>query len=202
MPGRPRLGPFIIRAGVGLGLFALAVSIALPAALPVFHFPKPTGTINARRGFDIVNAYSLAFFDEDRTRLVIFGANGPTGRLVTRQTIAEGDIVTAFTRHPEAFPFRRKPIGLFSQDTAHIMRAMDRQGVRRLVCVSSSRRRSPCRFSWGLPLREGPPTLENSRYQTDDLCRLERVVAVTSFSEESNLLRLIMKNVIKASFSR
>jgi putative NADH-flavin reductase len=35
-------------------------------------------------------------------------------------------------------PYSRSPITLYSQGTAHIVRAMDRSGVRRLVCVSSS----------------------------------------------------------------
>ncbi|MFG2005910.1 NAD(P)-dependent oxidoreductase [Spirillospora sp. NPDC048911] len=39
-------------------------------------------------------------------KLVVFGANGPTGRLVTRQALAEGHAVTAVTRDPDAFPIR------------------------------------------------------------------------------------------------
>ncbi|MFD3589271.1 NAD(P)-dependent oxidoreductase [Streptomyces sp. NPDC058683] len=39
-------------------------------------------------------------------KLVVFGANGPTGRQVTAQAIAEGHTVTAVTRHPEEFPLR------------------------------------------------------------------------------------------------
>jgi putative NADH-flavin reductase len=38
--------------------------------------------------------------------IVCFGANGVTGRLVVKQALAEGHGVTAFTRHPEAFPIR------------------------------------------------------------------------------------------------
>jgi uncharacterized protein YbjT (DUF2867 family) len=38
--------------------------------------------------------------------IVCFGANGATGRILGRQALAEGHAVTAFTRHPEAFPFR------------------------------------------------------------------------------------------------
>lgn len=38
--------------------------------------------------------------------VVVFGANGPTGRLVTKQAIAGGNAVTAVTRHPETFPLR------------------------------------------------------------------------------------------------
>ncbi|UUU19428.1 NAD(P)-dependent oxidoreductase [Streptomyces sp. DSM 40750] len=37
-------------------------------------------------------------------KLVVFGANGPTGRLVTQQALAEGHTVTAVTRRPDAFP--------------------------------------------------------------------------------------------------
>jgi nucleoside-diphosphate-sugar epimerase len=36
--------------------------------------------------------------------ITIFGANGPTGQTLTRQALAEGHDVTAFTRHPDAFP--------------------------------------------------------------------------------------------------
>ncbi|MFE0423648.1 NAD(P)-dependent oxidoreductase [Streptomyces sp. NPDC058953] len=37
-------------------------------------------------------------------KLIIFGANGPTGRLATRQALAEGHTVTAVTRRPDGFP--------------------------------------------------------------------------------------------------
>ncbi len=103
--------------------------------------------------------------------IVVFGANGPTGRLLTKQALAEGHTVTAVTRHPDIFPlqdgrlkvmrgdvfdlpsveqavagqdavlstlgvpFSRKPITVYSQGMAHIVQAMNRHGVRRLVCV-------------------------------------------------------------------
>lgn len=38
-------------------------------------------------------------------KLVVFGANGPTGRLVVRRALGEGHTVTAVTRRPAAFPF-------------------------------------------------------------------------------------------------
>ncbi len=38
--------------------------------------------------------------------IVCFGANEGTGRLLVKQALAEGHTVTAFTRHPEAFPIR------------------------------------------------------------------------------------------------
>ena len=107
-------------------------------------------------------------------KIVCFGANGATGRLLVRQALAEGHAVTAFTRHPEAFPFRDdrlqlasgdvfdpvavgkavsgqgavlsalgvpfslKPITVYSHGMAHIVQAMRRHGVRRLVCVSAT----------------------------------------------------------------
>jgi putative NADH-flavin reductase len=106
--------------------------------------------------------------------IAVFGANGPTGQLVTKQALAKGHTVTAVTRHVEAFPLRhqrlrvmwgdvfdlasveravagqdailstlgvpfgRKPITVYSQGVAHIIQAMKRYGVRRIVCVSSS----------------------------------------------------------------
>lgn len=114
--------------------------------------------------------------------IVIFGANGPTGREVTAQALAEGHTVTAITRHPEGFPlqderlrvlrgdvydlasveqavagqdavlstlgvpYSRKPITIYSQGVEHIMQAMRRNGVRRLVCVSSSATDPQVRF--------------------------------------------------------
>jgi putative NADH-flavin reductase len=41
-------------------------------------------------------------------KLVIFGANGPTGQLLTKEALAEGHAVTAVTRHPDAFPLRHE----------------------------------------------------------------------------------------------
>ncbi|HEX9134948.1 MAG TPA: SDR family oxidoreductase [Ktedonobacteraceae bacterium] len=38
--------------------------------------------------------------------IVIFGANGATGQLLTKQAVASGHAVTAVTRHPETFPLR------------------------------------------------------------------------------------------------
>jgi uncharacterized protein YbjT (DUF2867 family) len=37
-------------------------------------------------------------------RIVIFGANGPTGRILTKQALDAGHTVVAVTRHPEASP--------------------------------------------------------------------------------------------------
>lgn len=107
-------------------------------------------------------------------KIVIFGANGPTGQLLTKQALAEGHTVTAVTRHPTAFPLQSprlrvlrgdvfdltlveeavaghdavlsalgvkysfKPVTLYSQGMTHIIQAMQKYGLRRLVCVTSS----------------------------------------------------------------
>ncbi|MCU1525056.1 MAG: NAD-dependent epimerase [Microbacteriaceae bacterium] len=49
-------------------------------------------------------------------KIVIFGANGPTGQLATKQALAEGHTVTAFTRHPEAFPLRDENLRVMQGD--------------------------------------------------------------------------------------
>ena len=37
-------------------------------------------------------------------RIVVFGANGPTGRLLTAQAVERGHEVAAVTRRPAGFP--------------------------------------------------------------------------------------------------
>jgi putative NADH-flavin reductase len=48
--------------------------------------------------------------------LVIFGANGPTGRLLTKQALASGHAVTAVTRHPETFPLQNARLQVMRAD--------------------------------------------------------------------------------------
>jgi putative NADH-flavin reductase len=49
-------------------------------------------------------------------KLVIFGANGPTGRLLTEQALAAGNTVTAFTRHADAFPIHHQRLRVIRGD--------------------------------------------------------------------------------------
>ncbi len=60
--------------------------------------------------------------------LVIFGANGSTGRLLTKQALAEEHIVTAFTRHPKTFPFREERLKVIRGDL------MDLASVEQAIC--------------------------------------------------------------------
>jgi uncharacterized protein YbjT (DUF2867 family) len=61
-------------------------------------------------------------------RLLILGANGPTGRQVVRQALARGHRVHALTRHPDAFPLEDdnlEVIGGDATDAAVIDRAVE-----------------------------------------------------------------------------
>jgi nucleoside-diphosphate-sugar epimerase len=106
-------------------------------------------------------------------RIVVFGANGPTGRLLTAQSVAAGHETVAVTRHPGSFPLRddrlavlpgdvldadqvdlavegadavlsvlgvpfgKAPVEVYSRGAAHVLDAMKRHDVARLVVVSS-----------------------------------------------------------------
>jgi putative NADH-flavin reductase len=48
--------------------------------------------------------------------IVVFGANGPTGHLLTKQALASGHAVTAVTRHPETFPLRNTRLQVMGGD--------------------------------------------------------------------------------------
>lgn len=49
-------------------------------------------------------------------RLAVFGANGPTGRLLTRLALDEDHGVIAFTRHPETFPLEHRRLRVAAGD--------------------------------------------------------------------------------------
>jgi putative NADH-flavin reductase len=48
--------------------------------------------------------------------IVIFGANGPTGQILTKQALAAGHTVIAVTRHPEAFPLQNARLQVMRGD--------------------------------------------------------------------------------------
>ncbi|GAA4069495.1 NAD(P)-dependent oxidoreductase [Actinomadura miaoliensis] len=150
-------------------------------------------------------------------KLVVFGANGPTGRLVTRQALDEGHAVTAVTRNPDAFPIRdprlrvaaadaleaaqvdevvaghdrvistlgvpytREPVTIFSQGARNIAAAMDRHGLRRLVCVTSIGVHPELAPEEKLIFRKvvGPLLLSMGRPLYEDARRMEDIVRAT-----------------------
>ncbi|MFC5911030.1 NAD(P)-dependent oxidoreductase [Streptacidiphilus monticola] len=62
--------------------------------------------------------------------IVIFGANGPTGRLAVEQGLAAGHRVTAVTRRPQEFPFAGpalRVVGADVHDADAVAKAVDGQ---------------------------------------------------------------------------
>ena len=68
-------------------------------------------------------------------KLAVFGANGPTGRLLTQLALDEDHDVVAFTRHPEDFPIehpRLEVTGGDVHDAAAVAGAIERDRGRHL----------------------------------------------------------------------
>lgn len=59
--------------------------------------------------------------------LAVFGANGPTGRLVVQQALAAGHQVTAVTRQPDTYPLTSPHLAVVSADVT------DPEGVARAL---------------------------------------------------------------------
>lgn len=150
--------------------------------------------------------------------LVVFGANGPSGRLVTQRALADGHAVTAFTRQPDAFPsydgdlrvvggdvldpdaveaavassdavistlgvpFGREPISVYSVGITNILGAMERQGVKRVIAVSSSTMSPPPEPQGGIVFRKVlQPYVVNTLGRTlyDDMRRMEAILTAS-----------------------
>jgi uncharacterized protein YbjT (DUF2867 family) len=61
-------------------------------------------------------------------KLTVFGANGPTGRLLTQLALDDGHDVVAFTRHPDAFPLQHRRLDVVAgdvHDAAAVTAAID-----------------------------------------------------------------------------
>ena len=61
-------------------------------------------------------------------KLAVFGANGPTGRLLTQLALDEGHDVVAFTRRPDAFPIEHQRLEVAAgdvHDSAVVASAID-----------------------------------------------------------------------------
>ena len=61
-------------------------------------------------------------------KLAVFGANGPTGRLLTQLALDEDHDVVAFTRHPDAFPIEHERLEVAAgdvHDAAAVAAAID-----------------------------------------------------------------------------
>src|SRR4051812_34876801 len=87
-----------------------AMEPPLPATAPAHapgpcHVPAPRGVLphdTAGRGASM--------------QLTVFGANGPTGRHLTRLALGEGHGVVAFTRRPDRFPIEHPGLTVAAGD--------------------------------------------------------------------------------------
>lgn len=80
--------------------------------------------------------------------LVVFGANGPTGRLLTNQALAAGHAVTAVTRHPQTFPLQHVRLQVLHGDV------FDREAVGQAVAGQDA-----VLSTLGVPFSRKPITL-------------------------------------------
>ncbi len=106
-------------------------------------------------------------------KLVIFGANGQTGRLLTKQALADGHAVTAVTRHPETFPLRYERLQVLHGDAYDLASVEEAVGGQDAVLSTL-----------GVPYSTKPITLfsEGTGHiiQAMDHCRVRRFVCVSS----------------------
>ena len=109
--------------------------------------------------------------------IVIFGANGPTGRLLTKQALAKGHAVTAVTRHPETFPIENPCLQVMQGDV-HDLPAVE-QAIAGQDAVLSS---------LGVPFTRKPVTVYSEGManimQAMQRYGVRRLVAVTSSATE------------------
>ncbi|MFI5892437.1 NAD(P)-dependent oxidoreductase [Actinoplanes sp. NPDC051513] len=106
-------------------------------------------------------------------RIVVFGANGPTGRLLTQQAITAGHHVVAVTRRPGDFPLRHERLTVEHADVR------DSEAVGRAVTGADA-----VLSTLGTPFSRAPITLysEGIRTITHAMAQhgVKRVVAVSS----------------------
>jgi len=92
-------------------------------------------------------------------RIVVFGANGATGRLLTRQALAAGHPVAAVTRRPAGFPVTHARLSVAEagvHDAQAAGRAVEGAGVAlsALACHTPASRSTPTATASAiLPLR-------------------------------------------------
>ena len=110
-------------------------------------------------------------------RIVIFGANGPTGRLLTRQAIDADHDVVAVTRQPENFPLAHQRLNLTCTDVH------DRPGVAQAVKGAHT-----VLSAVGTPFTRAPITVYSDGIASITAAMAEhgvrRIVAVSSSAAE------------------
>ncbi|MEU5535355.1 SDR family oxidoreductase [Streptomyces sp. NPDC020362] len=131
-------------------------------------------------------------------KLVVFGANGPTGRQVTRQAIAAGHTVTAVTRQPGAFPITHARLHVEEADV------LDRTAVERVVAGQEA-----VISTLGVPYGRAPVTVYSTgiAHITGAMTghRVSRLVCVTStvlFDVPAPGEGLLFRKVVEPFFVR
>jgi len=81
-------------------------------------------------------------------KIIVFGATGTIGRLVTAELLARGHVVTAFARHPDRLPLTHENLVSAAGDAlqpADVSRAMAGQDAAIVVLGAGAARRSRIR---------------------------------------------------------
>jgi len=135
-------------------------------------------------------------------KIVVFGANGPTGRLLTQQAITAGHQVVAVTRRPGDFPLSHVRLTVENADVR------DSEAVDRAVTGADA-----VLSTLGTPFSRAPITLysEGIRAITRAMTHhgVKRLVAVTSSATEPRrhadggfLMNWIMQPLVVATIGR
>ncbi|MCK9900390.1 NAD-dependent epimerase [Parafrankia colletiae] len=135
-------------------------------------------------------------------RIAVFGANGPTGRLLTEQALAAGHEVAAVTRRPAEFPITHLRLDVVEAD-AHDRPAVDR-AVKGADAVLST---------LGVPFTRRPVDVYSAGIHTIDAAMrrhgVRRLVAVSSSATEPHhhadggfLMNRILQPVLTATIGR
>jgi putative NADH-flavin reductase len=135
-------------------------------------------------------------------RIVVFGANGATGRLLVRQALAADHDVVAVTRHPAEFPLAHDQLSVEGADVH------DGDAVARVV-----RGADAVLSSLGVPFSRKPITVYSAGIASiaGAMSRhgVKRVVAVSSSATEPSyhagggfLLNRVMQPLITATIGR
>lgn len=135
-------------------------------------------------------------------RIVVFGANGPTGRLLTGQALEAGHEVVAVTRRPEEFPLRHARLTVAGADVH------DGEAVDRVVAGADA-----VLSALGVPFTRKPITVysDGVRGITAAMSRhgVKRIVAVSSSAVEPHrhadggfLLNRVMQPLIVATIGK
>ena len=135
-------------------------------------------------------------------RIVIFGASGSTGRLLTEQALAAGHDVVAVTRRPADFPIRHEQLSVVEADV-HDGPAVDRAVDGADVVLSTL----------GVPFTRKPVNIysDGIRNIIAAMSRhgVERVVVVTSTATEPHdhadggfLLNRVLQPLVSATIAK